>query len=92
MVVPFFLRSDCILQKSGFLLRRSPMRKANIYPRQKKGSIEIEKIQCVETVNLEEAPPPARQYPFQTVYVENAPDRLSIVTTEKLKAVFIVAS
>ncbi|XP_051471066.1 cytoplasmic tyrosine-protein kinase BMX [Apus apus] len=34
----------------------------------KKGSIEIEKIRCVETVNLEEATPPARQYPFQIVY------------------------
>ncbi|GAB0178570.1 cytoplasmic tyrosine-protein kinase BMX [Grus japonensis] len=31
----------------------------------KKGSIEIEKIRCVETVNLEESTPPARQYPFQ---------------------------
>ncbi|OXB65502.1 hypothetical protein ASZ78_008533 [Callipepla squamata] len=34
----------------------------------KKGSIEIEKIRCVETVNLEESTPPARQYPFQIVY------------------------
>uniref|UniRef100_A0A8C8AFK4 Tyrosine-protein kinase n=1 Tax=Otus sunia TaxID=257818 RepID=A0A8C8AFK4_9STRI len=34
----------------------------------KKGSIEIEKIRCVETVNLEELTPPARQYPFQIVY------------------------
>ncbi|NXL86720.1 BMX kinase, partial [Alectura lathami] len=34
----------------------------------KKGSIEIEKIRCVETVNLEEHTPPARQYPFQIVY------------------------
>ncbi|XP_065492119.1 cytoplasmic tyrosine-protein kinase BMX [Caloenas nicobarica] len=34
----------------------------------KKGSIEIEKIRCVETVNLEESAPPARQYPFQIVY------------------------
>ncbi|NXV46581.1 BMX kinase, partial [Uria aalge] len=34
----------------------------------KKGSIEIEKIRCVETVNLEESTPPARQYPFQVVY------------------------
>ncbi|NWR75011.1 BMX kinase, partial [Centropus unirufus] len=34
----------------------------------KRGSIEIEKIQCVETVNLEESTPPARQYPFQIVY------------------------
>ncbi|KFQ49206.1 Cytoplasmic tyrosine-protein kinase BMX, partial [Nestor notabilis] len=34
----------------------------------KKGSIEIEKIQCVETVNLEEATTPARQYPFQIMY------------------------
>uniref|UniRef100_A0A669Q5N0 PH domain-containing protein n=1 Tax=Phasianus colchicus TaxID=9054 RepID=A0A669Q5N0_PHACC len=33
--------------------------------RRKKGSIEIEKIRCVETVNLEESTPPARQYPFQ---------------------------
>ncbi|KFW94281.1 Cytoplasmic tyrosine-protein kinase BMX, partial [Phalacrocorax carbo] len=31
----------------------------------KKGSIEIEKIRCVETVNLEESTPPERQYPFQ---------------------------
>uniref|UniRef100_A0A8B9MSH4 PH domain-containing protein n=1 Tax=Accipiter nisus TaxID=211598 RepID=A0A8B9MSH4_9AVES len=31
----------------------------------KRGSIEIEKIRCVETVNLEESTPPARQYPFQ---------------------------
>ncbi|KFQ03504.1 Cytoplasmic tyrosine-protein kinase BMX, partial [Leptosomus discolor] len=34
----------------------------------KRGSIEIEKIRCVETVNLEESTPPARQYPFQIVY------------------------
>ncbi|NXF39544.1 BMX kinase, partial [Nyctibius bracteatus] len=34
----------------------------------KRGSIEIEKIRCVETVNLEEPAPPARQYPFQIVY------------------------
>nr|XP_009509071.1 PREDICTED: cytoplasmic tyrosine-protein kinase BMX [Phalacrocorax carbo] len=34
----------------------------------KKGSIEIEKIRCVETVNLEESTPPERQYPFQIVY------------------------
>ncbi|NWQ92390.1 BMX kinase, partial [Burhinus bistriatus] len=34
----------------------------------KRGSIEIEKIRCVETVNLEESTPPARQYPFQVVY------------------------
>ncbi|XP_074021020.1 cytoplasmic tyrosine-protein kinase BMX [Numenius arquata] len=34
----------------------------------KKGSIEIEKIRCVETVNLEESTPPARRYPFQIVY------------------------
>ncbi|XP_009887343.1 PREDICTED: cytoplasmic tyrosine-protein kinase BMX [Charadrius vociferus] len=34
----------------------------------KRGSIEIEKIRCVETVNLEESAPPARQYPFQIVY------------------------
>ncbi|XP_027666681.2 cytoplasmic tyrosine-protein kinase BMX [Falco rusticolus] len=34
----------------------------------KRGSIEIEKIRCVETVNLEETTPPARQYPFQVVY------------------------
>ncbi|NXK49409.1 BMX kinase, partial [Chauna torquata] len=34
----------------------------------KKGSIEIEKIRCVETVNLEESTPPARKYPFQVVY------------------------
>ncbi|NXI55626.1 BMX kinase, partial [Chloroceryle aenea] len=34
----------------------------------KKGSIEIEKIRCVETVTLEELTPPARQYPFQIVY------------------------
>ncbi|NWX14347.1 BMX kinase, partial [Aegotheles bennettii] len=34
----------------------------------KRGSIEIEKIRCVETVNLEELTPPARQYPFQIVY------------------------
>ncbi|NXU52847.1 BMX kinase, partial [Turnix velox] len=34
----------------------------------KKGSIEVEKIRCVETVNLEESTPPARQYPFQIVY------------------------
>uniref|UniRef100_A0A8C3L7F4 Tyrosine-protein kinase n=1 Tax=Chrysolophus pictus TaxID=9089 RepID=A0A8C3L7F4_CHRPC len=33
----------------------------------KKGSIEIEKIRCVETVNLEESTPPARQYPFQVM-------------------------
>uniref|UniRef100_A0A8B9BYD1 PH domain-containing protein n=1 Tax=Anser brachyrhynchus TaxID=132585 RepID=A0A8B9BYD1_9AVES len=36
--------------------------------RRKKGSIEIEKIRCVETVNLEELTPVARQYPFQIVY------------------------
>ncbi|KFV01155.1 Cytoplasmic tyrosine-protein kinase BMX, partial [Tauraco erythrolophus] len=34
----------------------------------KRGSIEIQKIRCVETVNLEESTPPARQYPFQIVY------------------------
>ncbi|XP_062433600.1 cytoplasmic tyrosine-protein kinase BMX [Rhea pennata] len=34
----------------------------------KKGSIDIKKIRCVETVNLEESTPPARQYPFQIVY------------------------
>ncbi|NXP15121.1 BMX kinase, partial [Thinocorus orbignyianus] len=34
----------------------------------KKGSIEIDKIRCVETVNLEESTPPARRYPFQVVY------------------------
>ncbi|NXW47713.1 BMX kinase, partial [Nyctiprogne leucopyga] len=34
----------------------------------KRGSIEIKKIRCVETVNLEESTPPARQYPFQIVY------------------------
>ncbi|XP_010219597.1 PREDICTED: cytoplasmic tyrosine-protein kinase BMX, partial [Tinamus guttatus] len=34
----------------------------------KKGSIDIKKIRCVETVNLEESAPPARQYPFQIVY------------------------
>uniref|UniRef100_A0A8C2U8D7 Cytoplasmic tyrosine-protein kinase BMX n=1 Tax=Coturnix japonica TaxID=93934 RepID=A0A8C2U8D7_COTJA len=34
----------------------------------KKGSIEIEKIRCVEMVNVEESTPPARQYPFQIVY------------------------
>ncbi|XP_074757129.1 cytoplasmic tyrosine-protein kinase BMX [Athene noctua] len=34
----------------------------------KKGSIEIEKIRCVETVNTEESTPPERQYPFQIVY------------------------
>ncbi|NXJ94158.1 BMX kinase, partial [Corythaixoides concolor] len=34
----------------------------------KRGSIEIEKIRCVETVNLEESTPPSRQYPFQIVY------------------------
>ncbi|NWH79672.1 BMX kinase, partial [Piaya cayana] len=34
----------------------------------KRGSIEIEKIRCVETVNLEESTPPGRQYPFQIVY------------------------
>ncbi|NXE75401.1 BMX kinase, partial [Cochlearius cochlearius] len=34
----------------------------------KRGSIEIEKIRCVETVNAEESTPPARQYPFQIVY------------------------
>ncbi|XP_050746737.1 cytoplasmic tyrosine-protein kinase BMX [Gymnogyps californianus] len=34
----------------------------------KRGSIEIEKIRCVETVTLEESTPPARQYPFQIVY------------------------
>ncbi|NWS60841.1 BMX kinase, partial [Chunga burmeisteri] len=34
----------------------------------KRGSIEIEKIRCVETVNLEESTPLARQYPFQIVY------------------------
>ncbi|KFQ31788.1 Cytoplasmic tyrosine-protein kinase BMX, partial [Mesitornis unicolor] len=34
----------------------------------KRGSIEIEKIRCVETVNPEESTPPARQYPFQIVY------------------------
>uniref|UniRef100_A0A8B9SEA7 PH domain-containing protein n=1 Tax=Apteryx owenii TaxID=8824 RepID=A0A8B9SEA7_APTOW len=32
------------------------------------GSIDIKKIRCVETVNLEESTPPARQYPFQIVY------------------------
>uniref|UniRef100_A0A663M4Y6 PH domain-containing protein n=1 Tax=Athene cunicularia TaxID=194338 RepID=A0A663M4Y6_ATHCN len=31
----------------------------------KRGSIEIEKIRCVETVNTEESTPPERQYPFQ---------------------------
>ncbi|KAM9020218.1 LOW QUALITY PROTEIN: cytoplasmic tyrosine-protein kinase BMX [Ara ararauna] len=34
----------------------------------KKGSTEIKKIRCVETVNPEEATPPARQYLFQIVY------------------------
>ncbi|KAM6420559.1 cytoplasmic tyrosine-protein kinase BMX isoform 2-T2 [Pluvialis apricaria] len=34
----------------------------------KRGSIDIEKIRCVETVNIEEPTPPARQYPFQIVY------------------------
>ncbi|KFM05894.1 Cytoplasmic tyrosine-protein kinase BMX, partial [Aptenodytes forsteri] len=34
----------------------------------KRGSIEIEKIRCVETVNPEESTPPERQYPFQIVY------------------------
>ncbi|NXA46888.1 BMX kinase, partial [Nothocercus julius] len=34
----------------------------------KKGSIDIKKIRCVETVNLEESAPPARRYPFQIVY------------------------
>ncbi|NXT52635.1 BMX kinase, partial [Pluvianellus socialis] len=34
----------------------------------KRGSIEIEKIRCVETVNPEESTPPARRYPFQIVY------------------------
>ncbi|KAF1522435.1 Cytoplasmic tyrosine-protein kinase BMX, partial [Eudyptes sclateri] len=34
----------------------------------KKGSIEIENIRCVETVNPEESTPPERQYPFQIVY------------------------
>ncbi|NWW89627.1 BMX kinase, partial [Rhynochetos jubatus] len=34
----------------------------------KRGSVEIAKIRCVETVNLEESAPPARQYPFQIVY------------------------
>ncbi|XP_064355933.1 cytoplasmic tyrosine-protein kinase BMX [Dromaius novaehollandiae] len=34
----------------------------------KKGSIDIKKIRCVETVSLEESTPPARQYPFQIVY------------------------
>ncbi|NXT34014.1 BMX kinase, partial [Pelecanoides urinatrix] len=31
----------------------------------KRGSIEMEKIRCAETVNLEESTPPARQCPFQ---------------------------
>uniref|UniRef100_A0A8C6ZLN5 PH domain-containing protein n=1 Tax=Nothoprocta perdicaria TaxID=30464 RepID=A0A8C6ZLN5_NOTPE len=35
------------------------------YEGSKKGSIDIKKIRCVETVNLEESAPPARQYPFQ---------------------------
>ncbi|XP_067422211.1 cytoplasmic tyrosine-protein kinase BMX [Emydura macquarii macquarii] len=34
----------------------------------KKGSIDIKKIRCVETVNLEEQTPLERQYPFQIVY------------------------
>ncbi|KAM9566912.1 LOW QUALITY PROTEIN: cytoplasmic tyrosine-protein kinase BMX [Guaruba guarouba] len=34
----------------------------------KKGTTEIKKIRCVETVNPEEATPPARQYLFQIVY------------------------
>ncbi|KFR15509.1 Cytoplasmic tyrosine-protein kinase BMX, partial [Opisthocomus hoazin] len=34
----------------------------------KRGTIEIEKIRCVETVNLEESTPRERQYPFQIVY------------------------
>ncbi|KAM6140517.1 LOW QUALITY PROTEIN: cytoplasmic tyrosine-protein kinase BMX [Pterocles gutturalis] len=34
----------------------------------KRESTEIEKIQCVETVNLEESTPPVRQYAFQIVY------------------------
>ncbi|NWH59566.1 BMX kinase, partial [Geococcyx californianus] len=34
----------------------------------KRGSINIDKIRCVETVNPEESTPPARQYPFQIVY------------------------
>ncbi|XP_028935587.1 cytoplasmic tyrosine-protein kinase BMX [Ornithorhynchus anatinus] len=36
----------------------------------KKGSIEIKKIRCVETVNIEEQTPVERQYPFQIVYKE----------------------
>ncbi|XP_033866894.1 cytoplasmic tyrosine-protein kinase BMX-like [Acipenser ruthenus] len=36
----------------------------------KKGSILIEKIRCVETVHLEEQTPVERQYPFQIVYDE----------------------
>ncbi|KAM9170248.1 cytoplasmic tyrosine-protein kinase BMX [Pangshura tecta] len=34
----------------------------------KKGSIDIKKIRCVETVNQEEQAPLERQYPFQIVY------------------------
>ncbi|XP_019381186.1 PREDICTED: cytoplasmic tyrosine-protein kinase BMX [Gavialis gangeticus] len=34
----------------------------------KKGSIDIKKIRCVETVNLDEPTPLERQYPFQIVY------------------------
>ncbi|CAM4402581.1 unnamed protein product [Lepidochelys olivacea] len=34
----------------------------------KKGSIDIKKIRCVETVNHEEQAPLERQYPFQIVY------------------------
>ncbi|XP_029459082.1 cytoplasmic tyrosine-protein kinase BMX [Rhinatrema bivittatum] len=36
----------------------------------RKGSIDIKKIRCVETVNPEECTPVERQYPFQIVYKE----------------------
>uniref|UniRef100_A0A8D0GU53 Tyrosine-protein kinase n=1 Tax=Sphenodon punctatus TaxID=8508 RepID=A0A8D0GU53_SPHPU len=36
----------------------------------KKGSIDIKKIRCADTVNLEEQTPVEREYPFQIVYKE----------------------
>ncbi|XP_069749898.1 tyrosine-protein kinase BTK isoform X2 [Narcine bancroftii] len=36
----------------------------------KKGSIELDKVKCVEVVTAEENCPPERQYPFQIVYDE----------------------
>uniref|UniRef100_V9KIU4 Tyrosine-protein kinase n=1 Tax=Callorhinchus milii TaxID=7868 RepID=V9KIU4_CALMI len=36
----------------------------------KKGSIEVQRIKCVETVTVEERCPPERHFPFQIVYDE----------------------